>query len=398
MRIAHTSDWHLGHRRFDRLTPTGINVREADVARSFSRLVDALIIVEPDVILVAGDVFDQVRPSNHAVVHALNETARLRAALPNAPILMLAGNHDAPKQSATGSILPIFAQHDVRVVDRAVERIRLGDLSVLCVPEAPGIDRSNLVPDSDAPWNVLLMHGQVEGSKQAGAWARGVTLDDLEAPSWNLVALGDFHDVERLSDRAFYCGAIDLVSSNVWKEQKAKGFLVHEIEDGSHEFIELPASRTVIDLPLIYGRDLSAADLDALIAEAMASVPGGYEDAVVRLVVADVSRETSNALDWRTIKRFRARCLSFQLDLRKPERESLPMVIRDGRRRLSLEELATAHVAKREIPPDVDRAAMLEAMHRYVADAYGEDAAGPAPDQWTTPEPKAVSETAGAAA
>jgi DNA repair protein SbcD/Mre11 len=399
-RIAHTSDWHLGHRRYDRLTQTGINTREADVARSFSRLIDALIIVEPDVILVAGDVFDHVHPSNHAVVHALSEMARLRAAVPDAIVIMVAGNHDAPRQSATGSILPVFAQHGVHVIDRGAERLRFGDLSVLCVPDTPGVERLNLTPDPDARQNVLLIHCGIQGAKQAGAYGHDVSLEQIAAPEWDLIAVGDFHDVERVTERAFYCGAIDVVSSNPWVENKTKGFLVHDLDDDSHEFIELPSSRTIVDLPLIYGRDLAAAQLDALIADALASVPGGYENAIVRLVVSDVSRETGHALDQRAIKRYRARCLSFQLDLRKPERESLPMIIRDGQRRLSMGEILEAHVAKRELPPDVDRAAMLVEMHRYVADAYGSEAAGPSPAEWTNPtnETKAVDSTAGAAA
>jgi DNA repair protein SbcD/Mre11 len=401
MRIAHTSDWHLGHRRFDRLTRTGINVREADVARSSSRLIDALLIVEPDVILVAGDVFDHVHPSNHAVVHALSEMARLRAALPDAIIVMVAGNHDAAKQSATGSILPAFAQHGVHVVDRGVKRLRFDDdLSILCVPDVPGVDRSNLTPDAEARRNILLIHCGIDGAKQAGARRQDVSQDQIAAPEWDLVAAGDFHDVERVTEKAWYCGAIDLVSSNVWAENKTKGFLVHDLDDDAHEFIELPPSRTIVDLPLIYGRDLAAAQLDALIAGALDSIPGGYENAVVRLVVSDVSRETAHALDQRAIKRYRARCLSFQLDLRKPERESLPMIIRDGQRRLSMGEILEAHVAKRELPPDVDRAAMLVEMHRYVADAYGSEAAGPSPAEWTHPtnEPKAVGSTAGVVA
>ena len=32
MRLIHISDLHLGFRRYQRLTPTGINQREADVA------------------------------------------------------------------------------------------------------------------------------------------------------------------------------------------------------------------------------------------------------------------------------------------------------------------------------------------------------------------------------
>ena len=67
MRLVHLSDLHLGFRQFQRQTPAGINQREADVAASFARAIDRLIAIAPDVVLVGGDVFHTVRPTNTAI-------------------------------------------------------------------------------------------------------------------------------------------------------------------------------------------------------------------------------------------------------------------------------------------------------------------------------------------
>ena len=43
MRLAHLADPHLGVRQYHRQTPSGINQREADVARAFRLAVDGVI-------------------------------------------------------------------------------------------------------------------------------------------------------------------------------------------------------------------------------------------------------------------------------------------------------------------------------------------------------------------
>ena len=64
LRLAHLADLHLGLRQFTRQTPVGINQREADVARAFRHAVDGVIAAAPDAVLIAGDVFHSVRPTN----------------------------------------------------------------------------------------------------------------------------------------------------------------------------------------------------------------------------------------------------------------------------------------------------------------------------------------------
>jgi exonuclease SbcD len=123
MRLVHLSDLHLGFRQYQRLTPSGVNQREADVARTFARVVEQVIALRPDLVLVAGDVFHAVRPSNPAILFAFKQFLRLRAALPDALVVMVAGNHDAPKTTETGCILRLFLECGVHVVDATADRL-----------------------------------------------------------------------------------------------------------------------------------------------------------------------------------------------------------------------------------------------------------------------------------
>ena len=91
MRLAHLADLHLGFRQYEAHTPKGANQREADVALAVHRALDGVIAAQPEAVVVAGDVFHSVRPPNGAILTAFAELGRLRAALPEVPVLLLAG-------------------------------------------------------------------------------------------------------------------------------------------------------------------------------------------------------------------------------------------------------------------------------------------------------------------
>src|ERR1700693_4132962 len=162
MRLVHLSDIHLGFRQYQRQTPTGINQREADVATSMRRVIDALIALRPDLVLIAGDVFHAVRPSNPAILHAFQQFSRLMRMLPDASVVMIAGNHDTPRTAETGCILRLFAQLGITVVEGEVKRVMIPeqDLSILAVPD---MGKPPFDPDPNAKYNILLLHGEIEG-------------------------------------------------------------------------------------------------------------------------------------------------------------------------------------------------------------------------------------------
>src|SRR3954470_6654556 len=109
MRLIHLSDLHLGYRQYQRLTPGGVNQREADVAATFRTSIDRVIALRPDLVVVAGDIFHTVRPTNQAIIHAFIQFARLTRSLPDAVVLLVAVNHDTPRTSESAGILQLFA-------------------------------------------------------------------------------------------------------------------------------------------------------------------------------------------------------------------------------------------------------------------------------------------------
>ena len=390
MRLVHLSDLHLGFRQYQRLTPGGINQREADVARSFQNAIDRIIALRPDLVLVGGDVFHNVRPTNPAIVHAFLQFSRLRTALPDVPVVMIAGNHDTPRAAETGSILRLFRELGIHVAYADAERFYFADhgISVLAVPDVVG-KRPSLTPDPQARYNVLLLHGEVQGMLpahvvSADRAALEIPLSEIGAAAWDYVALGHYHVHRQIEPNAFYSGSIDYTSPNAWGELyeervagvPGKGMIEWNLESAAHTFHSLPPSRPLIDLPPVSARGLTVAEVDERIQSAVAGVRGGIEDKIVRLIVRDLPRHIARDLDHKALRDLKRRALHFHLDTRRPEVARLSTQGAPGKRP-SLADVVREKLMSRVLDPDIDRKELVALGLRYLSEA--ESTVGAAP-------------------
>lgn len=365
MRLVHFADVHLGFRQYDRLAPRGQNQRELDVERTFAAAIDRTIALAPDLVIVAGDVVHVPRPSNNAIVAMLAGFTRLTRALPGAAVIVASGNHDLSKAIADVSILQLLEPLGIHVAHREAMRFFVADreLSVLAVPDAPGLIRPALTPDPRARFNVLCVHGEVQGVTQGGAAHRTsvteILRDELGAEAWDYCGFGHYHQFEQLAPNACYSGSLDYTSSNPWAEiSTPKGIVERDLETGAQTFHAITVARRFVDLPAIDADGVGATDVDAKIAESVASYEAGIDDAVVRLVVRGISREVRRALDLKAFRAMQRRTLHFNLDLRTvaAEESALSQAVRNPR--VSLRELLIGKLETRTTPGDVDRAAL----------------------------------------
>ena len=88
MKVLHTSDWHIGRALYNRK-----RYEECDAFLNW--LADLIENEHIDVLLVAGDVFDNSTPSNHAQELYYRFLCRVAAAT-NRHVVITAGNHDSP--------------------------------------------------------------------------------------------------------------------------------------------------------------------------------------------------------------------------------------------------------------------------------------------------------------
>jgi hypothetical protein len=342
MKLAHLADLHLGFRQFDRQTSKGANQREVDVAEAFRRAIDDIVEQKPDLIVIAGDLFHSVRPTNAAILYCFRQLHRLRTGLPNAPIVVIAGEHDTPRSTETGSILRLYEALGVEIAVEDARRIVLPklDCAVLAVPQQAlaQADRPALRPEPGGPTlNVLVTHGVYGGlGEERGTMEYGgaeLTRELLAPEKWDYIALGHYHTAQSVATNAWYSGSLEYLPPNPWgqlqdeaaqraaarskKERKGKGYLLVELPGARVTFRPIEPSRRHIDLPFIQGAGLNAKELDGLIAERVGAVK--IDDQIIRLVVWDVERATARDLDHAAIRAFKARALNFHLDLRRPQ-------------------------------------------------------------------------------
>lgn len=376
MIVAHLADIHLGFRQYHRLNPQGINQREADVASAFRAVVDAVIAARPDAVVVAGDLFHQVRPTNAAIVFAFQQFQRIRAALPDSPIIVIAGNHDTPRSSETGSILRLYEELgvDVAMEDACRFEYPALDLSVLAVPHQAmrSAERPVLRPQGRAAHQVLLLHGEVEGvypPEISGATWGGVVVrpEEMHPTEWSYVALGHYHIQHQVDQRVWYAGALDYVTSNPWGERRdaerlgaSKGWLLVDMDARVVTRQPIPLARGVFDLPPLYGDGATAGDLDRLIQERVREIPGGWTDQVIRQVVFNVPRQVARELDHAAIRALKAEALHYHLDLRRPEAEAA-IGVGPGGRRQPLNEVLKDYLSRRPLPAEIDREEFVQA-------------------------------------
>jgi exonuclease SbcD len=372
VKLAHLADPHLGFRRYHRQTPGGINQREADVANVFRGAIDDVIAARPDVIILAGDLFHAVRPSNFSIVFAFRQLQRLREALPDAPVILIAGNHDTPRSSDTGSILLLYEELGVHVVVDEPRRLTFPrlDLSVLAVPYAAmsAPDKVVLRPQGPEQYQVLALHFVLQGVVPPERYPMelGAMLLDpevLRREPWSYVALGHYHVQSQMGEKhIWYAGALDYVSPNPWGElydearlgTPGKGWLLADLTEGTVTRMPVTPARVTHDLRWLDAEGLSPAEVDKEIAKRLASVPGGLADAVVRLVVTEIPLHVVRELDHAAIRAAKASALYLHLDFRRPETAGSIGLGSPGRRQ-TLPEMLRDYLTRRPLPERVPR-------------------------------------------
>jgi hypothetical protein len=375
VKLAHIADSHLGIRQYHRQTSSGINQREADVAQAFRTMIDGVIASTPDLVVFAGDLFHSVRPTNAAIVFAFRQVQRLREALPEAPIVLIAGNHDTPRSVETGSILRLFEELGVDVAAEEARRLVYPnlDLSILAVPHQVmrAAERPLLQPEGPEKYRVLVLHTEVEGEYPAGRGGAEyggpvISRNELHLPDWSYVALGHYHTQHQVDRRAWYSGSLEYVGPNLWGEladdtahgSHGKGWLLVDLESGRAERKPVPPARQVLDLEPVQGAGKSAATIDDLIARRLAAVQGGIANKIVRLRVFDIPRHVARELNHAAVREYKAQALHCHIDLRRPEVRRTIGMGAPGRRQ-TLPELVTSYLQGRPLPAELDREAFV---------------------------------------
>lgn len=155
-RIVHTADWHLGARLIDR-------ERHAEHAAFLDWFLERLLELKPDLLIVAGDIFDSATPPQEALNLYYRFLARLAATV-RCQVLILGGNHDSP--ATLHAPRDILGALSIRVIatppaDPAEALIELPDAIVCAVPFLRERDLRTAAPGQSADEVAALLRTQI---------------------------------------------------------------------------------------------------------------------------------------------------------------------------------------------------------------------------------------------
>ncbi len=314
MKIIHMADSHLGFSSYSRLDQHGQNRIEEMVYTGFDQAIDKIIRLRPDAVVHAGDVFHHVRPKIKPLFIFKTGLDRLNDA--GIPVVVISGNHDAPKSYSLTSPFRLFERMDeVHIAQRyKYERFELGDCSFHCIPFClePGdyVEEFRKIEHSNSNGDVLVMHGLVESLKNRRMRSVGEheLSDSLLKRDFNYIALGHFHGQSRIAENAWYSGSVEYF--NFGEAQDQKGMLLVDLERGDVKPVEV-RQRCMIDHPAVDCTGLSSEE----IAEQLMDLCDSdlVKDKMVRIILKNVNRAAYRSIDPLRINRLGASALYLKI-------------------------------------------------------------------------------------
>jgi len=355
--LAHLSDLHLGFRAFER-RDRGRNVREVDVARAFQVAIKKLRDIQPQVVLVAGEIFDRPEPTQGAMVALARGLASLREALPDAKVLMVAGSRDTPHRPGDPGVLAAFDSFPG--VEAATARSRVVhlpdlDFHAVLVPHRSAIsnEAEAVTPDPEARWNVLLVYGDVTSGEGSGF--------TVKADEWDYVALGHRHSRLAVRGNVHYSGSLERVGPAPWEEAVAeKGFLSFDLVAGVSTFHPV-AGRPVVSLEPIIFDPARKARLRERVREVLDEVPGGISGKIVRLRIQGLGPGDLDQIQ-KLLHDYRRQALHLEVSLEDAPRAAEARPDQDFAD--SLSDRLAARLGTRDMNEDVIRRAVGDAFAR----------------------------------
>ena len=265
MKFIHTADWHLGRSFHEK------NLVE-DQRAVLGQLVDLIREEKPDVVLVAGDIYDRSVPAVDAVC-LLNDVLNEIVLQLKVPLAMIAGNHDSPGRLAFGSEL--YKDQGLSVAGPTTRKLvikdRHGPVDIFLIPYArpedaleAGLSLKERSHDAAlaaqiqdcsggkaSKRSIIVAHAFVANCEESESerllsvgGAGTVSADHFNG--FGYTALGHLHRPQEIRDNVRYSGS--LLKYSFSEVDHTKGVVVGEMDAKgkvSTRFVELSPSHEV---------------------------------------------------------------------------------------------------------------------------------------------------------
>ncbi|HON81461.1 MAG TPA: metallophosphoesterase [Methanoregulaceae archaeon] len=336
MKLVHIADTHLGLSQFNRLDPdSGMNLREKQLYDNFLSAIDRIILEKPDVLVHAGDLFDQVKPKTRAYTTVLEALERLHAA--GIPFVVIAGNHSMVKTRYTTSPFQVLVYHPGDITAAysfRYEHVEIGDCIFHLIPNMlrPEDYRAEYekVALSGGHANVLVTHGLATSirDRRLATVAEHELDSTMLSDDFDYIALGHYHRQSRITGKAWYSGSLEYLTYGEISDPKG-GLLVdlgHSAGGDSPCVQPLVLPRTpMIDLGTVICEGLHPADISQEVISRVAErkVP---PLSMAQVTLDSLSREHGKGPDMRELAAVREQLLDLKIRVRQSgEGQAVPL-------------------------------------------------------------------------
>lgn len=338
MKVLHIADTHLGYSAYRKSTEEGINQREIDVYNAFEQFIDYSIENKPDLIIHAGDLFDSVRPNNRAITFAIKQMIRLSEK--EIPIVIISGNHENPKLKETGHIFSIFDHiknvypvYNSKYETLDFETSQKKKIKIHAIPQCNSKKEFNdelkkLKPDKKMDYNIFVAHGSVTGIREfsMNEFNELIIPTKVLTKKFDYIALGHYHNYSKITENAFYPGAIE--SLTFAEANEKKGFLKLEFSKNNFtkKFEEIK-TRPMVDTKPIKCTNLKLDQIMKKIKETINQV--NPKEKTYRITLIDIPSQVYRGLDFNKIRKLSNEAVHYEIkadvlkdDLSKTESSS----------------------------------------------------------------------------
>jgi exonuclease SbcD len=300
---------------------------EEMIYEGFDQAVDKIINLKPDALVHAGDIFHHVRPRIRPLYVFKRGLEKLQDA--GIPVVMISGNHDAPKSYSAISPFYIYeGMKDVLIAHKyQYERFLLGDHTFHCIPFC--LDPKDYIKEfskiDQSGKDVLVMHGLVESlqNKKMRTVGEHELKDSLLKSSFDYIALGHYHGQTRISKNTWYSGSIEYF--NFGEASDKKGILLIDLENEAIQQIEI-RHKYMIDHPSIDCSGMSSAELSKVLLDICDAEE--IKDQILRINLENVSRSAYRNLNHASLNKLTSTALYFKIKVEyddEKERVDVPV-------------------------------------------------------------------------
>ncbi len=313
-RFLHTADLHLS-RPFGFLPPQLAEERRRDQRIAVTKIADLALERDVDLVLVAGDLFDNPDPDPTDLEVVTKEFARLADA--DKRVFAIPGNHDhASSPSSFWRQMPAYGVHVF--LDPEWDSIVLNDIGITVSGTAFHRTKSErrafegLAVSSDMP-SLVLAHGSYELFEGQMEKYHPFSADEVSATGAAYIALGHYHRFNSISaggTTACYPGTPEGISFDS-PETDDRFVILGEIgEDGRAEIETVKINRRVMRSTQI---DCTSFDSQTSLFDALRTVC--EPNAMVEVKLSGSPNSDVAAVLDGLADRFRESCLYMSVDL-----------------------------------------------------------------------------------